>query len=459
MSKVTEVVSALVGGARQRKVQAWTELEANAGPAWIQTVDIEQPLPEFDIAGRYQSAFVVFIRRGVPRGAVILDLDKREMFSENILKNSMEHAALSEHSVLDMTNITDAMLPKISIVIPSVMTRLTDLRICLDAIGELDYPDFETVLVDNRRVVPSIDPLEEIVRGRSWLRVVREPRPGASVARNTGAAAAGGEIIAFTDDDVRVDRHWLRAIGTRMSLDPDLDALTGLILPAELESPSQVWFERYFGGMGSERTFSTVTLEPGPTRFGPLRGSSVLVRNAMGEEMRRFSVYGSGAYGASANMAVRRSALERIGGFEATLGAGTPAFGGEDLAVMISIIWTGGRICYEPAASAWHRHRREYEELLKQVDGYALGFTAMLTRLVLDDPRHLLCIISKLPTAARQKYLHGINRTRVSSSSGASDDRAKSYPSILFKREMLGLIMGPFAYARSWAWWRQFSRG
>jgi cellulose synthase/poly-beta-1,6-N-acetylglucosamine synthase-like glycosyltransferase len=54
-------------------------------------------------------------------------------------------------------------------------------------------------------------------------------------------------------------------------------------------------------------------------------------------------VYGVGAFDAGANMAFRRTALEKIGGFDVALGAGTPARGGEDLAALISVLWAGFR--------------------------------------------------------------------------------------------------------------------
>ena len=105
--------------------------------------------------------------------------------------------------------------------------------------------------------------------------MVRERRPGISAARNAGVAAATGEIIAFTDDDVRVDPLWLRAIGERFASDSAIEAVTGLILPAELETPAQVWFERYYGGFSGERTFAPLTLkaaDSGPTVAARLQG-------------------------------------------------------------------------------------------------------------------------------------------------------------------------------------------
>ncbi len=115
-----------------------------------------------------------------------------------------------------------------------------ELAIALDSMHDLDYPDYEVVLVDNRRQIPIDDPLPGLVDRRAWVRVVRESRPGISAARNAGIANSSGDVIAFTDDDVRVDRGWLRALGVRFALDASLGAVTGLILSAELESPAQV---------------------------------------------------------------------------------------------------------------------------------------------------------------------------------------------------------------------------
>jgi len=437
------------------KQVSFDTFEEHSGPARIVTVDIERPIPELAADDHYQDAWVVLRKGGVPRSVVMLDLTIGTPAIERRLRDAMASPEMNSPSILDDTSISESDLPPISLVIPTIVARTKDLALCLDAIELLDYPDFEVVLVDNRRQVPTLDPLDEIVRNRPTVRVVREPRPGASAARNTGAAHARADLIAFTDDDVRVERQWLRTIGMRMTKNPRLDALTGLILPAELETPAQIWFERYFGGMGSERTFSPVTLVSDPRSRGLLRGSQVLVRDTHDAEVRRFSLYGVGAYGASANMAIRKSALERIGGFDVMLGIGTPAFGGEDLAVMISILWSGGQIAYEPAAFVNHRHRRDYAELLRQVDGYGIGFTAMLVALILRDPRHMVSIASQLPKALRWKAVQGVERIRSRTSSATSERTSPPYPPTLFRRELWAFVRGPFAYRRSRKWWNK----
>jgi hypothetical protein len=431
-------------------------MAAEAGPARIVMVDVDAALPDLQADGRYKNAWVVFCKVGIPRSMVMLDLTRGTESTRTSLRAQLELTLRSLLEVPQTPIIPDDDLPRISVVVPTIVSRIEELGRCIDAIGALDYPDFEVVLVDNRMALPPTDPLPGLVLGRPWLRIARESRPGISAARNTGVAVASGEIVAFTDDDVQVDAHWLRAIGTRFALHPKVEAVTGLILPAELETPAQIWFERYFGGFGSQRTYAPVTLEADPKGPQFLRGSRVLVRGSSGAELRRFSVYGIGAYGAGANMAFRKSVLERIGGFDCTLGVGTPAPGGEDLVAMIDILWSGGQVGYEPAAFVRHRHRREYDELLKQIDGYAMGYTAMLLALMKRNTRHIPSIAYQLPVALRWKVVQAVERLQGKESGATKlESTTRLYPSSLFKREAKAYLRGPMAYRRSRSRWRK----
>jgi cellulose synthase/poly-beta-1,6-N-acetylglucosamine synthase-like glycosyltransferase len=75
------------------------------------------------------------------------------------------------------------------------------------------------------------------------IRYVQEPRPGLSVARNTGIRQSKGDIIAFTDDDVTVHPNWIARLQQSFP-DPQVMAVTGLVLPAELETEAQFIFEK-----------------------------------------------------------------------------------------------------------------------------------------------------------------------------------------------------------------------
>ena len=297
-------------------------LLSHARPTRVVTLNTEEPFPELQPDDRHADAWVVLLKNSVPIGMVEVDLTSGPGAVKLRLQ---EFAAKNGLRVPEPPRVADSELPRITVVVPSIIERIDELGRCIDSLENIDYPDFDVLLVDNRRQVPAQDPLPALVHGRPWLRVIREEKPGVSAARNAGLAQATGVVVAFTDDDAQVGRTWLRAIGTRFAMNPSLDAVAGLILPAELETPAQIWFERYYGGFGGQRTFAPLTLVADHSVRTSLRGSRILVRDSSDGEVHRSSVYGIGAYVAGANMSFRRSSLERIGGFNNELGGGTPA--------------------------------------------------------------------------------------------------------------------------------------
>ena len=151
--------------------------------------------------------------------------------------------------------------------------RTEDLAICLDSLDRVDYEDFEIVVVDN---APASDATRLLVERRGGrVRYVREPRPGLDWARNRAIAEATGDVVAFADDDVTVDPGWLRALAAAFGTDEAVAAVTGLVLPAELQTEAQVLFERY-------RSFgSWVHTPPGRARGHRAAGESLRRRRRL----------------------------------------------------------------------------------------------------------------------------------------------------------------------------------
>lgn len=376
---------------------------------------------------------------GLPVAIAELDLDGPASQRRQVLEQLGHAAEQARRTPRD--RIPDAGLPRISVVVPSIVSRLDSLRECLARLEELDYPDYEIILVDNRTQVDGADPLPDILAGLTRTRVVAERRAGISAARNAGIEASSGEIIAFTDDDVQVDLRWLRSFGERFVTDDRAEIVTGLVLPAELDTPAQIWYERFYGGFSGERTFTPVVLESDPrTR------ARVVARTTQGQLVRRFAIYGIGSFGAGANMAFRASVLKERG-FDLALGTGTPARGGEDLEMLIRVLFRGGRVVYDPAAVVWHQHRREYDALVRQMVGNGLGYTAMLCAVIADEPRHLIGLASQVPIAGWR--LTQQNLARLRGRNVAQEDAGARFPSELAKNELIGMLEGPTAYWKS----------
>ena len=279
-----------------------------------------------------------------------------------------------------------------------------------------DYGAVEVIVVQNGSAAPHARTvLGEELAGDARVHVIDEPHLGLARARNAGLAQARGEIVAFTDDDVAVDAGWLRAIGD--AFEPGVGCVTGLILPASIDTPTQRTFEEFAGfGKGFERR-----------RFRLADGS--------GDPLFPYS---AGTFGSGANTALRRSTALRLGGFDARLGAGTPACGGEDLDMYIRVLQAGECIVYQPAAVLFHHHPADELGVRRRVFTYGVGLSAMLVKQLLMGPR------LPLLRRARAGVAYLLNpRSRKNVRKGGD------YPTGLTVLEWLGMLAGPIGYALS----------
>ena len=236
--------------------------------------------------------------------------------------------------------------PAISVVL-CTRDRPLSLQTSLLHLSRLAYPAFEVIVVDNGSRRPEVRRIVEA----SGFRYVREERVGLNWARNRGIQEARHGIVAYIDDDAFASPRWLDGIAEGFR-DPAVMAVTGLVLPAELETRAQVLFEEY-GGMSKGLL---------PLAFDPA---------TMGERQ----VAAAHHCGVGTNMAFRREALERLGGFDTALDVGTPSFGAGDLDMFHRILASGDTLAYNPAAWVRHRHRRDMEGLRRQIysNGRAFG--------------------------------------------------------------------------------------
>ncbi|HEX4093759.1 MAG TPA: glycosyltransferase [Trebonia sp.] len=398
-------------------------------PVRVAVIDVAGPLADLDCSRAeqppYTAAWILVCRDGRPLGSVEIPLRDPVITVAELEREVRRQLGDDGGQDRPVAHQPPPLpLSRASVVVPTNFARPAELRRCLKTLAELDHPDYEVIVVDNR---PADAPPADL----EGVRVVREPRPGISAARNRGVSVATGEIIAFTDDDVQVQPGWLSAIGGRFARQPHVSVVTGLVVPLELETQAQIFFEQ--SGSGQDRGYAPLTFE----RAGRFRVRRRDQRAAT-DEVR--SLYLTGEFGFGANMAFRTAVLQASGGFDEALGVGTATRGGEDLAMFVELLTAGHQIGYEPAAIIEHQHRATMADLDRQIYGYGLGFTAMLTAVALRDPWHLLGLAAIVPAWLRSLRAE---------SSAKSVNRADDYPPALARAELRGMAAGPVAYLRA----------
>lgn len=218
------------------------------------------------------------------------------------------------------------MRPAISVVI-CTLNRARLLRQAVQSVldQELAPEEFEVIVVDNGSTDETAVLIAAMMKQHPNLRLVREPAVGLSNARNRGAREAGAPFVAFLDDDAVATDGWLSAhLGALCAADGPVATGGPVWLCWPGERPNWIPAER-------ESFYSGLDLGRHPHRLA----------------------YPQFPYGA--NMAVRRDALEEVGGFSTRLGRrGTDLVSGEERELFRRLAARGGTITYVPGAAVYH---------------------------------------------------------------------------------------------------------
>jgi len=236
-----------------------------------------------------------------------------------------------------------ASLPRSATVVICTRDRAEMLARTLASLHEQTRPPDQIVVVDNA----SRDDATRTVALTAGVDYVREDRPGLDIARNRGARAATGEIVAYTDDDVAVHPRWLERLVEAFD-SPRVAAVTGLVLPGELETDSQIVFERHWG---FGRGFSRIDFDRDYFAAHRHHGCPVW------------------RIGAGASMAFRKETFAAIGYFDERLDVGAAGCCG-DSEYWYRILAAGMTCRYESSAVAFHFHRRDQDALARQIFAY-----------------------------------------------------------------------------------------
>ena len=417
------------------------ELADGILPAVVLDLELSEPLPAVAAVQadgrRVQQAWALVRLHNEPLGTVLVDVPERGLLATELAAaieaeigdvlrlrlgdgpmpvNGFTPAA--EPAFLAKRRQVLATAPHITVVV-CTRERPGALARCLDSLLAQQYPGFRILVVDNAPVTGSTAEVVHSAARRGPVEYLVEPKAGLSFARNTAVKAAPGQILAWIDDDEVADPHWLAEVARALHEHPDADVISGVIVPAELETRAQIWFEQ-FGGHSKGRGFKPDVFSPATAHI-------------------QSPLYPLPPFGTGANMTFRPGVIERIGMFDTALGAGTPAMGSEDTLAFTQVLLTGGTIVYQPTAVTHHYHRRDVEGLHKQMVGYGTGLVAAYTSLLMARPGVIWALLKLAPGALKVMTAEDSPRTAT-----LRDD---------FPREMLtanrrGMLAGPRAYLK-----------
>ena len=225
------------------------------------------------------------------------------------------------------------MLPNVSVCIcthnRSESLRRT-LNSCASQVG-INIGPFEVLVIDNNCTDDTSKAVESF-RERLPIRIAMESGQGLPYARNRAVADFRGDVLLFTDDDVRLGPGWLAAYRDAIHRFPDVDYFGGRILPD--------W------GQAKPRWIGD---EPLPLIDG------ALVWFDHGIETRLFRTNEATPFGAS--FAIRRRLFEKIGLFRVDLGTGGIGTGrSEETEFLIRARDAGAQGVYVGEALCFHAY-------------------------------------------------------------------------------------------------------
>ena len=285
--------------------------------------------------------------------------------------------------------------PPISVVVPT-RDRPEHLERCLASLGAAIGPDDEVVVVDSC----SGGSAPAAVAAAHRVRLLRCERPGASLARNVGWRAARHDVVAFVDDDVRVDPGWAEAIAAVAAAHPESAFFTGRL---------------HLGAGDAAAEYPIAFIDE------PL--AKVLDAGAVVD------------VGHGANLVVRRPALEAVGGYAEELGPGAPWRAAEDLELLDRLVAAGATGRYEPGVSAWHEQWRGRREKLALEWSYGIGTGARLVRLHGLDHRRARRVLRAVAWDGGVRTVAGCLRQRYEFAAAATTVR------------LAGMVWGASTYA------------
>lgn len=276
-----------------------------------------------------------------------------------------------------------ASLPATSLIIPS-RNRPEFLLATVESILQGDEVPSELIIIDQSNAPnPALAALT--THGTCDIRYLWTQSVGLSQANNSGIAAARHDVLVFTHDDVVVTPTWFGMLVRALLAAGLRNVVTGCVPPTKAEGP---------GGFQL-----TIKVDEAPAVYEGRVGKDVLL---------------------PLNMAMYRSAIDEVGGFDVRLGPGGPFSSAEDNDLGFRLLEAGYRIIYVPEAVLYHRAWRTEQDYVPLRWSYGRGQGAfyakylnlqdryMLGRLVRDVLHYAYISIWGMRHQRRRAYGHAV---------------------------------------------------
>jgi glycosyltransferase involved in cell wall biosynthesis len=267
---------------------------------------------------------------------------------------------------------------KISVVI-CTRNRPDTVGQAVESVAECAYPNFDLHIMDQSTDALTRDivlGLAQRFQGKTQIHYHHLDKAGLSRAYNAGIAASDGDIIACTDDDVVVPRNWLQEIARAFEADPSAALLYGQVLiPESLK---------------------------GAEKDGIVVPSMLIERHErLAKDGLRFKIFGMGA-----NMAIRRSKLAKIGGFDEAMGGGGPLRSSQDFDFSYRTYLSGAAVLLVPSVKVDHYGSRTADQWPATMKAYGIGDGAFYSKHIRCGDTFALWLLTKKLAryVARQTY-------------------------------------------------------